>query len=67
MNEILIEIIKKSGLKPSEVADKCGVKRQQMYQWVSPKTRRSIKFETLQDIALQLGLNVKISIESKIN
>lgn len=65
MNEILKEIIKQSGLKPSEVADKCGIKRPQMYRWLSKKTKNEIKFDKVIEIADCIGVNVKIKIESK--
>lgn len=67
MRELLLQIIELSGLKPSEVADKCEIKRQQMYRWLKPNTTRIIKFEAVKEIADKLGINVKISIESKNN
>lgn len=65
MRELLLQVIELSGLKPSEVADRCDIKRPYMYRWISANPKRNVKFETVHEIAEKLGVNVKISLSIK--
>lgn len=60
MKEALIELIKKSGLRDSEFADKCGFTRSQVSDWVNG--HKKIQYKSLSKAAAILGYRVKISV-----
>jgi len=60
MKEILIEIIRLSGLIDFDFAAKAGIEQSRISEWKNGK--KNIKFNTLQEIANKVGYRIELSI-----
>jgi len=60
MKDILIEIIRLSGLIDFDFAAKAGIEQSRISEWKNGK--KNIKFNTLQEIANKVGYSIELSI-----